>query len=393
VRGEDLPSRSELKVITKDGQTRYVDFAATRTEFEGESAILGTAFDITATKRHEQQAQERTAFLQTLLENSPFGILVGGQDHLVRFCNPAFERIFGYSGAEVLGKDPDDLIGLPENTEAKDLSRRVLSGQTVQATTVRRRQDGSRVHVDLHAIPLFSGDTFNGCFGIYQDVTERVESAAAVQALRLRLTRVQEEERAYVARELHDDICQRLVVVALQLAEQAAQPATPSEIDRRHASGKLVNEILTDLHRLSHRLHPSMLEHLGLTAALSSLCNECTRRGEIQVDFEHHNIADRLPTDMKTCLYRVVQEAIRNAEQHSGANRVRVTLTTSPGFIHCGVSDSGRGFAARAVDRRRGVGLVSMTERVQSLGGTLSVQSEVGGGTRIEASIPLRLTD
>ena len=118
---------------------------------------MATAFDITASKQHQQQFIERTAFLQTLVENSPFGILVGGPDHRVRFCNPAFERIFLYTAEEVIGQDPDDLIGLPDSTEASDISRRVLSGHTVQATAVRRRKDGSTVHVEFHAVPLFSG--------------------------------------------------------------------------------------------------------------------------------------------------------------------------------------------------------------------------------------------
>jgi PAS domain S-box-containing protein len=378
-RGEDVPSRYEMKIVTKDGGVRYVDFAATRTEFDGEPAFLGTAFDITANKQLERQSQERTAFLQTLVENSPFGILVGGPDHTVRFCNPAFERIFLYSAEEVIGKDPDDLIGLPEDPEAAALRQRVLHGERVRITAVRRRKDGSRVHVDLHAIPLLSGDAFTGCFGIYQDITERVTSEASLQNLRMRLTRVQDEERAYLARELHDDISQRLAVVALQLAKP-----TPVDID---ASRTLVDEILGDINRLCRRIHPSQLEHVSLTRALTSLCDEFSRRSGIDIEFEHHDVAEQLAMDVKICLYRIVQEALRNTEQHSGADRVRVTLTATADLIQCSVIDSGHGFIAGALDGSQGLGLLSMTERVHTVGGTLSVES--GSGVRIVASIPI----
>jgi PAS domain S-box-containing protein len=388
-RGEEVPSRYEITIATRDGVERHVDFATTPTEFEGQPAFLGTAFDVTDSRRHERQAREHLRFLQALLETSPLAILVGGADHRIRFCNPAFERTFQYTSDETIGKDPDDLISLPENAEASDISRRVLSGQSVHATAIRRRKDGSRIHVDLHAAPLPSDGTFIGCLGIYQDITERVESEATLQELRLRLTRAHDEERAHLARELHDDISQRLALVALQLAEQASWDLAPTRIQQMDASRKLVDEILIDIHRLARRIHPSQLEHVGLVTALGSLCNEFTRRSGIAVDFDHGSVPNALPIAIKVCLYRVAQEAIRNAEQHSGADRVRVVLTASSSAIGCCVSDSGRGFSMQSTGGNGGLGLVGMAERVHSVGGTLSVQSADGDGTRIEVSIPL----
>ncbi len=173
-----------------------------------------------------------------------------------------------------------------------------------------------------------------------------------MQGLRLRLTRAHDEERAHLARELHDDISQRLALVALQLAEQASWDLAPTRIRQMDASRKLVDEILTDIDRLSRRIHPSQLEHVGLVTALGSLCNEFTRRNGIAVDFDHGGVPDALPIAIKVCLYRVAQEAIRNAERHSGADRVRVVLTASSSAIGCCVSDSGRGFSL-AIDRRQ----------------------------------------
>jgi len=389
-RGEAVPSRYQFTLVTKEGEVRWIDFTATPTVFDGEPAILGTAFDITTSKRREQEVKEHTAFLQALIANSPFGILVGGRDHRARFCNPAFERMFLYSEDEVVGREPDDLVGVPDDAEAAEYSRRVMSGQTVHATALRRRKDGSKVNVDFHAMPLIVGDAFVGCLGIYQDITERVESEAKLVALRDRLTRVQDDERARIARELHDDLGQRLELLTIQLSElqQAFLDVAPSLAEQLETSRKLSEEICVEANLLSHRLHPSRLTHIGLTNAISRLCDEFAQQGSMDIDFRRDDIPD-LPSEVTTCLYRVAQEAIRNAEKHSGSRQVRVELAARPDSILLRVSDSGLGFAATSAASSTGLGLVSMAERMRSVGGALSVQSEVNRGTHIEASVPI----
>src|SRR5262249_3341509 len=140
--------------------------------------------------------------------------------------------------------------------------------------------------------------------------------------------------------------------------------------------------------RLSHRLHPSQLAYIGLTKSLAAFCQEFARRKGIRVDFAHDEIPE-LPAEVTTCLYRVAQEAIRNAEKHSGCSRIGVKLATSSESVCLSVTDSGRGFSVAAIEGTQGLGLVSMAERAHSLGGELSVRSEVDRGTRIEVSIPV----
>ena len=111
-------------------------------------------------------------FAEALVEHSPFGILVGGPDHLVRSCNPAFERMFLYSAAEVIGRDPDELVGRPDDREAAAISQRVLNGETVCVTTTRRRKDGSPIQVEVRAIPLIANGVFVGCLGIYRPLAD-----------------------------------------------------------------------------------------------------------------------------------------------------------------------------------------------------------------------------
>jgi PAS domain S-box-containing protein len=356
-----------------------------------ESFVCGIGVDVATSEQHEQQAAERTAFLRTLLESSPFAILVCGPDHRVRCTNQAFQRLFQYREHEVIGRDPDDLVGTPDDPDALAMSHCVMSGQSVHLTTVRRRKDGSKVDVELHASPLMRGAAFAGCFAIYQDITERVESAAKVRTLRNRLTRVQDEERAHVARELHDHTSQRLALLALRLAEvkRSACDTDRSTAEALDTSIQLVDEIAVDLHRLARRLHPAQLEYIGLTRALANLCDEYARQSGMAIDFASADVPKTLPPEVAICLYRVAQEAIRNAVKHSGVARVQVDLRADGDVIRLCVQDAGRGFDERAVAGGPGLGLVSMAERIDSIGGAWSVVSNIGHGTRIEASAPL----
>ena len=232
---EEKAIRSRKTVFrTKSGNLITTLYSASLIEADGQPCVLAAILDISAQRlaedalrESEAEARERSAFLQILIESSPMGILVGGPDHLVTLSNSAFERLFQYSSAEAIGRDPDDLIGIPDSPEAAGFSRQVMSGTSVHAATIRRRKDGSRIHVEVHATPIFSGGAFVGCFGTYQDITERVQLAS----------------------ELHDDIRQRLALVARQLAGQT----TPG----LEASRTLVDELLSDILRLSRRLHPA----------------------------------------------------------------------------------------------------------------------------------------
>jgi signal transduction histidine kinase len=298
--------------------------------------------------------------------------------------------MFGYDEHEIVGRDPDDLVGLPDDSEAADISRSVIGGQIVHATSVRRRKDGRRINVELHAIPLTYGNGFQGCFGIYQDITERIESEARLRSLRSRLTRVQDEERAHIARELHDDIAQRLAVLTLELArlQQDARGDAPALAERLAEPRRLAEDISCDVERVSRRLHPSQLAYLGLSDALAAFCDEFARQNRMTIDVVREPLPE-LPMDVATCLYRVAQEALRNVQKHSGSERVTVSVSAGDGEVRLCVRDQGRGFDVDAAQGGSGLGLVSMTERVRGAGGDITIRSDAGRGTRVEVSIPV----
>jgi signal transduction histidine kinase len=150
-----------------------------------------------------------------------------------------------------------------------------------------------------------------------------------------------------------------------------------------------VKQLSSDIHRLSHRLHPSKLGQLGLVAAVRGLCEEVTNTGGVEIQFKERDAPKAAPNQVALCLYRVVQEALSNVLKHSGAATGTVELFGEPGLIRLRVADSGRGFDARDQASAEGLGLISMRERLRSVGGVLSVRSEQSHGTEIEAEIPV----
>ncbi len=391
LRGENPEPRYQFKIWTKSGDVRWLDFSGARAQFEGRPAILATAFDITAIKQAEQQLRERNMYLDALIANSPFGIVTKDEDNRVLFCNRAFEEMFFYSQQELQGKYIDDLIARHDREEAGRLTRAVLNGGVTHATAQRRRKDGTLIDVELHGIRIFSGEKFVGAFAIYQDITERRRSEEKLQALRNRLTRAQEEERSRVARDLHDDIGQRLALLTIDLEQvkAASLKASASLASELEILVRTASEITTDVHNVSRRLHPSQVELLGLAAALHNFCREFADRNSMNIQFNSANLTCRLQEDAALCLFRVAQEAVRNVQKHSGSSKAFVELEETSGSLRLRISDQGIGFDPDVAETSQGLGLLSMEERLRSMGGELLVQSRPGGGTCIEASIPV----
>jgi two-component system NarL family sensor kinase len=390
LRGENPDPRYQFKIRTKSGEVHWLDFSGARTNFEGKPAILATAFDITAIKRAEQQLLERTMYLDALIANSPLGIVTKDQQNRVVFCNPAFERMFHYSQNELQGKDIDNIIASHDLEEANRMTFAVRGGGVVHATAQRRRKDGTLIDVELHGIRIFSGETFVGAFAIYQDISERRRSEEKLQALRNRLTRTQEEERSRIARDLHDDIGQRLALLTIdleqmKLASQQDGLAFASELE---TLVRTAGEITSDVHNVSRRLHPSQVELLGLAPALNNFCREFANRNSMRIQFTSACLTCKIPEEASLCLFRVAQEGIRNVHKHSGCREALVELDEISGSLRLRISDRGSGFDPTAAETSQGLGLLSMEERLRSMGGELFVHSRPGGGTCIEASIP-----
>ncbi len=225
--------------------------------------------------------------------------------------------------------------------------------------------------------------------GASVDITERKRMEEAARDLSGRLITAQERERARLARELHDDITQRLARLAIDVGrcEQGTAELTPAEMAREVREGLV--RLSDDVHALSYRLHPSVLEDLGLATALQAEGERFTRCESIPVGVKLRDIPESLPRESALCLFRVAQEALRNVARHARARMVEVALRSLDGGLQLAVRDDGRGFDPAVQGAHPSLGLASMRERVHLLAGELDIESAPGHGTTVVAWVPL----
>lgn len=217
------------------------------------------------------------------------------------------------------------------------------------------------------------------------------ESRQDLRTLAGRLISSQEEELSRLSREFHDDIAQRLAASAieagkLEMRENEIEESVLLKI--RSMKDQLI-ALSEDVHAISRQIHPSILKDLGLVRAVTSLCVRFSDRENIPVDFDHNDVPDVMRKDVALCLYRVIQESLRNVAKHAKAERVGILLWSSEGHIFLKIRDNGVGFVPQGVRQTHGIGLASMRERLDYINGTLSISSEPGNGTLIELSAPL----
>ena len=222
------------------------------------------------------------------------------------------------------------------------------------------------------------------------DVTQRKQAEEALSGVSGRLIEAHEEERSWIARELHDDFNQRVALLAVIL-EKVKQDLPASERRGIEEASQQVADLGRDIHALSHRLHSSKLEYLGLVAACESFCRELSGQQNVEIDFHSQDIPKELPQEIALSLFRVLQEGLQNAVKHSGVRRFEVSLGSAWDEIHMSVHDSGVGFDLQKAMSGHGLGFVSMKERMKLIGGHLSIDLKPQGGTTIHARAPLRL--
>jgi PAS domain S-box-containing protein len=221
--------------------------------------------------------------------------------------------------------------------------------------------------------------------GVNMDVTERKLAEEAVAGMSRKLIKAQEQERTRIGRELHDDINQRLAMLAVELEQLQANP---SEVQTRlQELRKQATELSDDVQALSHEFHSSKLEYLGVVAGIKSWCKEFGERQAMEIDFKS-DVSSVVPFDVGICLFRVLQESLHNAAKHSAVKRLEVQLREVSNEIHLIVTDLGRGFDVEAAIQSQGLGLTSMQERVRLLNGSVDIESKPMAGTTIHVCVP-----
>ena len=385
---------TQYRFKRKDGKILVGLASAELIEIEGELCMLAVVADVTDSVQAEQALAESERRFRLMADSAPVLMWISGPDKLCTDFNKEWLRFTGRTMEQELGD------GWTRNVHPDDLER-CLRAYTIgfdarKQFTIEyrlRRHDGHYRSILDRGVPRFlENGTFAGYVGCCIDVTEEKEAKAIQRELTGRLIHAQEEERARIARELHDDINQRLALLAngLQELEHGSTESDGSVHDTPIRDlWRLTNEIATDIQQLSHQLHPSKLEYLGLPAAIRALCQEFSKAHKIEVDCTLQDSSFELDRTVSLSLYRATQEALQNVGKHSKAHHVKVELEGRTNSVHLRVSDDGKGFSGDGIGSGHGLGLISMRERIRLAGGEVSIWSRPSLGTQIEAVVPV----
>ena len=228
--------------------------------------------------------------------------------------------------------------------------------------------------------------------GVCLDVSERREAESAARELSGRLIRAQEDERRRIARDLHDDLTQRLAILSVELELLGrGEPGVDAAVEARRMAAQL-RELSAEVHKLAYQLHPAKLDQLGLVTAARSWCRDLSQQSGLRIDFSAEHVPSDLSPDVSLCLYRIIQESLRNVVRHSQTAAARVELAGESDALRLTITDEGQGFDVDEARRTGGLGLLSMHERMRLLHGTIAVRSRPGHGASVEASVPLLRT-
>jgi PAS domain S-box-containing protein len=251
--------------------------------------------------------------------------------------------------------------------------------------------DGALVWLRTTGRAFFDGEgKLLRVIGMVADITDLKRAEEALLGMTRKLVEAQEQERARIARELHDDIGQRLALLSIDLTQlHENRPDFPYEVANRiEELRQRTAGISADVHSLSHELHSSGLEYLGVVAGIKSWCREFGERQGMRIDFRSSGVPSSVSSEIALCLFRVLQEALHNVSKHSGVRRSEVQLRGESGEIHLIVSDLGKGFDVAAGAESRGLGLTSMQERIRLVNGVITIESKPMRGTTIHVRVP-----
>jgi PAS domain S-box-containing protein len=388
------PFSMEYRLRKRSGDYAWViDNGAPR--FDPNGAFLGyigAATDVTAPRQAEARLRESENRMTMAAEAAHLGMWVWNESDPHIWTSANWKTIHGYPCDADIGFDsmlerihPDD----------RAMVARAVSGAFANRTSFFvehrvRLPDGQVRWISMRGrVEQGTGEESMRLLGISIDITERKEAENAAREVTGKLITAQEDERRRLARDLHDDLNQRLALLSIDadLLER---------IDHNSEAGPIISDIASQLknlssevHKLSYQLHPAKLEQLGLVSATRALCQEQSKLGTANIEFNHEQIPRELNRTAALCIYRIVQEGLQNMRKHSSATQAQVELKRELTQISLRISDNGHGFDMAKTSHHAGLGLVGMRERVRLVNGHITFQSEPGRGTRIEVKIPI----
>jgi two-component system CheB/CheR fusion protein len=375
--------------------------------------------DIDQLRRSQQYLVDARDFASSVVESVPVPIVVLNPDCTIRTDNTAFRQLTRLHAKEMEGRSLPDLVsllwGMTGLGEKLDELLRSPIGSTLEFEHVSHKGEARNLLVKARALAT---DGKPVLLLMIEDISLRrqaeelvsnqrhaLESEMEIASRKLSRTQgelrglnahlftMQEEERQRVARELHDDISQRLSLLEMLLHEVRLEDASLDNRTKIENAQQQIQSINTDVRQISHRLHPAILSDLGLSAALKALVSDFGERENMPATYVTQNLPESWSPEAATALYRIAQEALRNVAKHAGKTHVKVVLAGEDECLHLKVMDFGMGFDQEMENESPGLGMISMQERARLAGGTLKVASKLGEGTTISVEVPVKAND
>jgi PAS domain S-box-containing protein len=389
------PYRAQFRVVRTDGQLRWVDaVGAFQYASNGEAVrMTGIAQDVTARRLLETALHESDSRFRLMADAAPVMIWMARPDKRCDYVNARWLEFTGRPLDRELGDGWTDRIHPEDRRCCVEIYERAFEARETFRIEYRlMRHDGEyRWILDTGAPRVAPDGAFAGYIGSCIDVTEHRAAQAALSGLSQKLMDAQESERSRVARELHDDVGQRMALLTIELERLGQDP--PKRVgDLRLRLKELYDRTVgmgRDIQNISRRLHSSKLEYLGLAAAAAALCKQIREQHGLETVFSYDGVPSNLPKGIALGLFRVLEESLLNTVKHSGVRQATVTLAADRREIQLSVADAGSGFDLAAALGGPGLGIVSMQERLRSVNGEVAIDTRPGGGTRVSARVPL----
>lgn len=388
--------------VAKDGHRVEVSITVSpvrdlRGNVVGASTI---AREIVEVERVRWALEETASRAHALFQAAAQAIFIVDASGTIAMANPATEAMFGYAADELVGKSIEMLVPDHLRSGHKDKRKGYFASPQTRPMGLGlelqgRRKDGTEFYAE---ISLSSMQSSQGTLGVafVTDISKRRSDEQAIRrqredlrALAGKLMSAEENERRRIARNLHDDLSQTLAHLAIDLGRLASDPAAAEIVKDLRPLQLRATQAAEAVRRISHELHPSVLDDIGLEAALEQYCEDFQLRTGIKTTFAGRNVPEGLKPEVASGIYHITQESLRNVAKHSKADRVSVEAEFADGLLRVTVKDQGIGLEPAGADARRGIGIIGMRERAHIINASLSIDSKAGQGTRVTVAVPL----
>ena len=398
-RGERVEHFESVR-LTKDGRRLNVSITVSPIR-DSAGQIIGAsaiARDITPIEKARRALEESRSRAHALFQSAAQGIVIVDRTGRVVMANPAMQKMFGY-GDELIGESvetllPKTLHGAHEAHRGRYFQNPQTRPMGVGLDLLARRKDGSEFYAEI-SLSHFPSAEGTLAVAFVTDISKRRadeqilrQQRENLQTLAGRLMTAQDDERRRIARNLHDDLSQQLAHLAIDIGKLATNASASAVLSDLRPLQLHAAEAAETVRRISHELHPSILDDIGLEAAIEQYCEEFEERTGIAAEFTSRNVPEALPPEIASSIYHITQEALRNVAKHAQSESVTITLDSDGTVVRLIVKDNGIGLPASS-SQRKGIGIAAMQERANLINARFDIQSQPGAGTAVRVEVPL----